>query len=71
VGAGGPARAPRPLLRHAPAGGTGHRPGQGPQDHRPSRPAEHPDLGGLAGREERGHDGRDRRRLDPHALRAG
>ncbi len=31
----------------------------------------HPDLGRLPRPQERGHDRRDRRRLDPHAVRAG
>ncbi len=58
------------LLPHAAAGRPGDRPGQGPQDHRPPGAAVHPHLGGRAGREERGHDGRDGRRLDPHAVHA-
>ena len=70
VGPRGTARAPRPLLRHAASRGPGDRPGQGAQDHRPSGAAADPDLGGLAGPQERGHDRGDRRRLDPHALRA-
>ena len=57
----------RARLPHAAPARPGHGPGQGAQDHRPPGAAAHPDLGGRAGREERRHDGRGGRRLDPHA----
>ena len=49
---------------------TGHRAGQGRSRSSATRCARHPDLGGRAGREERGHDGRGGRRLDADLLRA-
>jgi F420-dependent oxidoreductase-like protein len=39
--------------------------GKGAQDHRAPGPFPHPDLGGRAGREERGHDGRGGRWVAP------
>ena len=71
VGPGGPADPPRRGLPDPAAGGGGHRAGQAPQDHRPSRAGPHPDLGGRAGGEERGHDGRGGGGLAPVLLRAG
>ena len=67
---GGPAGARGDLLPDAAAGRPGDRTGQGPQDHRPPGAAVHPDLGGRPRREERGHDRRGGRRLDPDAVHA-